>query len=77
VVGLVDGANQIVNKYHYTPWGEPASVTETVVQPLRYMAREYDEVAGLYQVRARYGDQRRDQAWINEGIRYYREGCGR
>ena len=22
VVGLVDGANQVVNKYHYTPWGE-------------------------------------------------------
>ncbi len=56
VVGLVDGANQIVNKYYYTPWGEPESVTETVAQPLRYMAREYDEVTGLYQVRARWYD---------------------
>jgi RHS repeat-associated protein len=56
VAGVVDGANQVVNKYHYTPWGEPEAVTEGVAQPLRYMAREYDEVTGLYQVRARWYD---------------------
>ena len=56
VVGLVDGANQVVSRYHYTPWGEPEAVTEAVAQPLRYMAREYDEVTGLYQVRARWYD---------------------
>ena len=34
----------------------PEAVIEAVPQPLRYMAREYDEVTGLYQVRARWYD---------------------
>ena len=56
VEGLISSTNQLVNEYHYTPWGEPEAVTQTVEQPLRYMAREYDEVTGLYQVRARWYD---------------------
>jgi hypothetical protein len=43
VIGLVDAAKQVVNEYKYTPWGEIESSTEGVGQPLRYMAREYDE----------------------------------
>ena len=56
VVGLIDGANQMAAEYHYTPWGEPESVRGNVVQPLRFMAREYEEFSGLYQVRARWYD---------------------
>ncbi|HYW09751.1 MAG TPA: phycobilisome rod-core linker polypeptide, partial [Longimicrobium sp.] len=58
VAGLIGGANQVVNAYQYTPWGElePAASTEAVTQPLRYMAREWDEDAGMYQVRARWYD---------------------
>ncbi|CAA9324894.1 MAG: hypothetical protein AVDCRST_MAG68-2028 [uncultured Gemmatimonadetes bacterium] len=56
VVGLIDGTNQMAAEYHYTPWGEPESVRGTVVQPLRFMAREYEEHSGLYQVRARWYD---------------------
>lgn len=56
VTGLVNPTNQVVNKYEYTPWGEPISTTEQVVQPLRYAAREYDAETKLYFVRARYYD---------------------
>jgi RHS repeat-associated protein len=56
VIGLVDGANQLVNEYRYNPWGEPELVTEGVPQPLRFTAREWDATAGLYQVRARWYD---------------------
>jgi RHS repeat-associated protein len=56
VIALVDGANQVANEYKYGPWGEPELVSETVTQPLRYTAREWDATAGLYQVRARWYD---------------------
>lgn len=36
--------------------GELEQITERVQQPLRYAAREWDPVAGLYQVRARWYD---------------------
>jgi len=57
VSGLVNAANQVVSLYRYNPWGEPEASTETVVtQPLRHMAREWDEDVGMYQVRARWYD---------------------
>jgi RHS repeat-associated protein len=57
VSGLVNAANQVVSLYRYNPWGEPEAITETVMtQPLRYMAREWDEDLGMYQVRARWYD---------------------
>jgi RHS repeat-associated protein len=56
VTGLVSATNQVLNKYEYTPWGEPITTSEQVAQPLRYMAREYDGEAKLFYVRARYYD---------------------
>lgn len=56
VDGLVGAGSVVVNKYTYTPWGEPLSTHEQVPQPLRYAAREYDAETGLYFVRARYYD---------------------
>ncbi|HWP37513.1 MAG TPA: RHS repeat-associated core domain-containing protein [Gemmatimonadales bacterium] len=56
VTGLVNTSNQVVNRYEYTPWGEPITTSEQVVQPLRYAAREYDAETKLYYVRARYYD---------------------
>ena len=56
VTGLMNGAGQLVNSYKYTAWVEPVHTTHAVAQPLRYMAREYDEVTGLYYVRARWYD---------------------
>jgi len=56
VSGLVGAGNVVVNKYAYTPWGEPIATQEQVEQPLRYAAREYDAETGLYFVRARYYD---------------------
>ncbi|MDQ3592716.1 MAG: RHS repeat-associated core domain-containing protein, partial [Actinomycetota bacterium] len=56
VKGLIDASNQVVTQYAYNPWGEIESAAGSVTQPLGYMAREYDEVTGLYNVRARWYD---------------------
>jgi RHS repeat-associated protein len=56
VAGVVNGSSQVVDQYRYTPWGQAESTTETVAQPLRFMAREYDATTGLYYVRARWYD---------------------
>jgi YD repeat-containing protein len=52
VVGLVDSANALANEYRYTPWGEIEAGTPQpqVEQPLGYVAREWDDYAGLCQV---------------------------
>ena len=78
VVGLIDGASQMAAEYHYSPWGEPESVAGSVVQPLRYMTREYEEFSGLYQVRARWYDAQQgrfvseDPIGLAGGINPYR-----
>jgi hypothetical protein len=36
VVGLVDGAGNVLNQYAYAVWGEPPQVSESVPQQLRY-----------------------------------------
>ena len=54
ISGLISSSNQLVNRYEYTPWGEPITTTEGMLQPLRYAAREFDSETGLYYVRARY-----------------------
>ena len=56
VTGLVSSSSQVANQYKYTPWGQPESTSETVAQPLRFMARELDATTGLYYVRARWYD---------------------
>jgi len=56
VVGLASASNTVANQYKYTPWGQPESTSETVSQPLRFMARELDATTGLYYVRARWYD---------------------
>lgn len=56
VVGLMDGANQLVNRYRYDPFGRATLVSETVPNPLRFTGREYDAESGLYFHRARYYD---------------------
>jgi RHS repeat-associated protein len=56
VAGLVDGSNNVVNKYEYTPFGESLAATEGTAQPLRYGSREYDPDTKLYYNRARFYD---------------------
>jgi RHS repeat-associated protein len=57
VVGLLDGAGQLVNQYRYSAFGEAqAGTSEQVAQPLKYMGRELDATTGLYYVRARWYD---------------------
>jgi RHS repeat-associated protein len=56
VAGLINTADQVVNRYEYDPWGQPLSMTEAVPQPLKYGGREYDGETGFYYLRARYYD---------------------
>jgi len=58
VTGLVNSANQLVNRYQYTPWGELVTEesTYTTYDPLGFTARERDDETRLYYYRARYYD---------------------
>ena len=56
VVGLINGAQQLENEYRYVHFGEVQVVQENIGQPLRFAAREWDDLPGLYQVRARWYD---------------------
>jgi RHS repeat-associated protein len=56
VVGLINSAQELENEYRYIHFGEVQVVKENIGQPLRFAARERDDVPGLYQVRARWYD---------------------
>lgn len=56
VLALFNGAGQVVNSYKYLPFGEAESATETVANPLRYTAREFEAATGLYYYRNRWYD---------------------
>lgn len=56
VVGLIDGSNQLVDRYKYTPFGSSEGSRELVENSLRFGARELDTETGLYYNRARYYD---------------------
>ncbi|HEX7837099.1 MAG TPA: hypothetical protein VF469_06520, partial [Kofleriaceae bacterium] len=42
VVGVIDSTGVVKNRYRYTPFGALEDSAETIVQPLRFTAREYD-----------------------------------
>lgn len=56
VVGLIDASGSLINEYRYGPFGGAEYVQESVVNPLRFGARERDAETGLYYHRARYYD---------------------
>lgn len=57
VIGLLDGARNLVNRYRYKAFGQfDAGTGGSVDQPLGYMARELDRHTGLHYVRARWYD---------------------
>ncbi|MDT8436698.1 MAG: RHS repeat-associated core domain-containing protein [Gemmatimonadota bacterium] len=57
VVGLFDDDGNVAGRYRYDPWGRPqGAALDSVYNPLRFQAREWDEETGLYYVRARYYD---------------------
>jgi RHS repeat-associated protein len=47
---------RVANQYAYTPFGTLESSSETVVNSLRFAAREYDPETNLYYFRERYYD---------------------
>jgi RHS repeat-associated protein len=57
IVGLLNGANTLVNQYMYKPFGaDDGSPAPTIANSLRFGAREWDTETGLYYVRSRYYD---------------------
>jgi RHS repeat-associated protein len=56
VTGLLNASGARVNHYGYSAFGKLEHVYESVPNPLRYMAREWDPDAGLYYVRNRWYD---------------------
>jgi len=80
VAGLASASNTVANQYKYTPWGQPESTSETIAQPLRFMAREYDATTGLYYVRARWYDpalarfNSEDPVGLDNGMNSYAYG---
>ncbi|MEI3239978.1 RHS repeat-associated core domain-containing protein [Hominifimenecus microfluidus] len=60
VVALVDGAGKVVVEYSYDAWGQPLTITGSMMDtlgkanPLRYRCYVYDEETGLYYLGSRY-----------------------
>ncbi|HEX9938189.1 MAG TPA: RHS repeat-associated core domain-containing protein [Longimicrobium sp.] len=77
VLALTDSAGTVKNQYRYSPYGVAELVSETVANPLRYAAREWDADAGLYFNRARWYDPQfqrfvsQDPIGIEGGLNLY------
>lgn len=77
VIGLIDNANTLVNRYSYAPFGSRQDSVGTVANRLRFAARELDEETGLYYNRARYYDAMlgrfisEDPIGLEDGINLY------
>ncbi|MCL6457003.1 MAG: hypothetical protein K6T85_03265, partial [Gorillibacterium sp.] len=56
IVGLADGAGNLVNSYSYDIWGNPLTTNEQVEQPFRYSGEFWDSSTGLQYLRARWYD---------------------
>jgi RHS repeat-associated protein len=58
VRGLLNASGSVVGEYAYTPFGEPIATAkgDGTAQPLRFMGRELDASARLYNVRNRWYD---------------------
>ena len=60
VVALVDGTGKVVVEYSYDAWGQPLTITGSMMDtlgkanPLRYRCYVYDEETGLYYLGSRY-----------------------
>ena len=54
IVALTDSSGDVVTQYNYSPFGVANAISEGVVQPFRFTARELDAETGMYFYRARY-----------------------
>ncbi|MBI5086320.1 MAG: RHS repeat protein [Acidobacteria bacterium] len=56
VSALVDEAGAVAQRYTYGVFGQNVGAEGAVANPLRFVAREYDEETGLYRIGLRYYD---------------------
>jgi RHS repeat-associated protein len=56
VTSLSNSSGALVNTYTYDSFGNLTATTGTIVNPIRYTAREFDSETNLYFDRARYYD---------------------
>jgi len=54
VVGLLDNAGAVVNRYQYDAFGNTVEAVENVKNRFRYAGEQYDQVTGQYYLRARF-----------------------
>src|SRR5205085_711891 len=57
IASLTDSSGTIAATYSYDSFGKVLSSTGSIINPLRYTARELDSETGVYYYRARYLDQ--------------------
>ncbi len=80
--GVHNSAYESGGNFNYGATGAAAGIPAQILRRAAGLAQRRGPVGsapdeGVPWGRSPHGDQRRDQAWINQGIRYYREGCGR
>ncbi|MFQ5597979.1 MAG: RHS repeat domain-containing protein [Nitrospiria bacterium] len=56
VVALTDGAQQVVERYRYSSFGEITILNGQIDNPYTFTGREWDAETGLYYYRARFYD---------------------
>lgn len=77
VSSLTNSSGTIAGTYTYDSFGNLSASTGTLINPLRYTAREFDSDAGLYYYRARYYDPTagrflsEDPIGLDAGINFY------
>ncbi len=76
VVGLVDAAGAVVNRYQYDAFGNTVEAVEKVQNRFRYAGEQYDQVTGQYYLRARFynpvvGRFTQEDTYRGDGLNLY------
>jgi len=76
VVGLLDNADAVVNRYQYDAFGNTVEAVENVKNRFRYAGEQYDQVSGQYYLRARFynpvvGRFTQEDTYRGDGLNLY------
>ena len=76
VLGLLDNAGAMVNRYQYDAFGNTVEAVENVKNRFRYAGEQYDQVTGQYYLRARFynpvvGRFTQEDTYRGDGLNLY------
>jgi len=76
VVGLIDAAGSMVNRYQYDAFGNTVEAVEKVQNRFRYAGEQYDQITGQYYLRARFynpilGRFTQEDTYRGDGLNLY------